>query len=365
MSRARVTGTEWPPCWKEFLDYLARRRQEGRNIILSEENFSIKYMDLGPQLGRTSLDWLALKMVLQEQGWEPIVIVGYRRLYDIMPSAKQQWDRWTKANTKVRVWPPEGRTLEPLFPQVLKDPHLYDNYVPRSIPHTVQWSYTDHLIEMISPFFPVRLLNMHDPLSIRSTFLCRVLVSLEARRSDNRLSVGRLYSHWSLLVLLQPYAPNACRESQIDDAKQQEVRRNSEESLFYDAISTEAARRDWFDADSFDRHVIALAVKDYYEDELKRNPMDLPLMCPNNTELEILLERSLVKEERIFSEEVAKSMRNEHIAGFWEAVKKKKFCWIDVAKTLEEKHWRQFFSELVPWDSSGSEDNNASAETSR
>ena len=45
-------------------------------------------------------------------------------------------------------------------------------------------------------------------------------------------------------------------------------------------------------------------------------------------------------------------MRDEHIAGFYKAVKKNKFCWIDVHKTLEDPHWRQFFKEIVPYEES-------------
>ena len=208
----------------------------------------------------------------------------------------------------------------PLFPDVLYDPRLYDGYVPQHTPHTVQWSFTDHLVEMISPHFPVRLLNMHDPFSIRSTFLCRVL----------------------------PHAPNACKQSQIDDAMHGELHQNSEESLFYDAIATEAAARGWFDSSRFDRHVVALALRDYFEHERQGNPMDLPLLCPDSAQLEILLERSLVKEQQILSSRIAKTMREEHILGFWKAVDKNKFCWIDVDKTLEDWHWRRFFSEIVP-----------------
>ena len=322
VNKARLEGNDWPECWQDFIELLQKRRDDGHNIIYSEEDFAIKYAHLGGELGRAPIDWPSLKMVLEEQGWEPIIIVGYRRLYEIMPSAKQQWDRWTRNNEGLVLWPPEGRVLQPLFPGILKDPRLYDGYVPKYIPRTIQWSYTDHLIQSISPHLPVRLLNMHDPLSIRSTFLCRVL----------------------------PYAPNACRQSQIDDAKQVELHKNTEESLFYDAIVTEAAAREWFDKSKFDRHQVVLALRDYFEQERGENPNDLPLVCPNTTQLEVLLERSLVKEEQILTRPIAETMRDEHIKGFWKAVQKHKFCWIDVDKTLEDDHWREFFSEIVPAD---------------
>lgn len=328
VNRARLHGDDWPDCWKAFLALLQTRRNERRSIIFSEEDLAIKFVYLTGGLGRSPIDWPSLKMALEEQGWEPVIIVGYRRLYEIMPSAKQQWDRWTRNNQGVSLWPPDGRTLQPLFPGVLRDPRLYDGYVPRYIPRTIQWSYTDHLVEMISPFFQVRLLNMHDPMSIRSTFLCRVL----------------------------PHAPNACRQSQIDDSRQEELHRNNEESLFYDAITTEAANREWFDKSKFDRHQVVLALRDYFENERRENPIDLPLLCPSVSELGVLLERSLIKEQQILTPRVAATMQDEHIAGFWEAVRKNKFCWVDVSKTLEDPHWKQFFSEIVTEDEYEEED---------
>jgi hypothetical protein len=319
VNKARINRKEPPECWQLFWELLTERKYEGRNIIMSEEDLAIKYAHMD-DLGRTSIDWPSLKMVLEAQGWEPIVVVGYRRLYEIMPSAKQQWDQWTPNNEGLTQWPPKGRSLQPLFPEVLKDSRLYDDYVPHYIPRTIQWSYTDHLVKTISPHLPVRLMNVHDPLSVRSTFLCRVL----------------------------PYAPNACRASQMDDTEHGEVHKNTEKSLYYDAIATEAANRGWFDKDLFDRHRVGLELQEYFENERKGDPKQLPLICPNTTQLMLLLERSLIKEQQILSTEVATRTRDEHIRGFWEAASKNKFCWIDVDKALEDPHWELFLRRMVP-----------------
>jgi hypothetical protein len=97
-------------------------------------------------------------------------------------------------------------------------------------------------------------------------------------------------------------------------------------------------------------------VRDYYEQERQGDPKHLPLICPNTTELEILLHRSLVKEEQILTAAVAETMREEHIQGFWKSVEKHKFCWIDIDKTLEDPHWEQFFREIVPWEEDDDDD---------
>jgi len=72
---------------------------------------------------RTSIDWKALADLLENVGYQPIIIVGYRRLGEILPSAKQQWDQ--EGGVCVGKWPKDGgRILQPLFPNVLNDPRL-------------------------------------------------------------------------------------------------------------------------------------------------------------------------------------------------------------------------------------------------
>ena len=153
-----------------------------------------------------------------------------------------------------------------------------------------------------------------------------------------------------ILLPCLPNAPNACLQSQQDDAKRkQELHKNTEESLFYDAIATEAARRQWFDTSLFERHVVHTALRDFFEVKLQGDPIrDIPLVCPNRTELDILLERSLVKEQQILSPLIAQSMRQAHMAGFQKAVEQNKFCWIDVEKAMENPIWRRFFEMIVP-----------------
>ena len=178
-------------------------RAANQSLILSEENFSIKYADLGygREAHRDSMDWIALAELLAELDFQPLILIGYRRLLEIMPSAKQQWDRWTRTQRSLNQWPPDkehpnrtGRVLQPLFPDVLEDSRLHDEYHPARIRGTIQWSYTDYLVRVIRPHLPVRLMNMHSAAtttSLRTYFLCHVL----------------------------PYAPASCAQSVKDDAK--------------------------------------------------------------------------------------------------------------------------------------------------
>ena len=193
----------YPDCWRRLRSLLGEYRRGGQSLILSEENFSIKYTELDGGLERAAIDWIALAELLRQQGWHPIVVIGYRRLFEIMPSAKQQWDRWNKRNHRLNAWPPEGRMLEPLFPDVLNDPRLYDGYTSdwKRQNEAIQWSYTVHVLQQISPYIEVRMMNFNQPVSLRTNLLCHVI----------------------------PGAPHSCAQSKLDDATDGETVRNTEE----------------------------------------------------------------------------------------------------------------------------------------
>ena len=316
-----------PACWLKLKEALWERRQANHSIILSEENFSIKYADLGGQ--RDSVDWFALAELLAQVDYKPLVVIGYRRLFDIMPSAKQQWDRWTKTQTSLNEWPgPDsvGRILKPLFPDVLQDSRLYDDYVPRRIPGTIQWSYTDYLVKVIRPHLPIRLFNMHTATShpknsLRTYFLCHVL----------------------------PYAPNACLQSEADDLTDPPQHYNAEESLFYDALAVEAANRQWFNTSEWRRHDVVLALKAYDEEKNGgKIQTTVPLTCPPEEQTNELLQRSLAKEEQLWPAELAKAWRQDHIEQFQKTLDKNKFCWIDINATLSSQpHWAKWFTQAL------------------
>jgi hypothetical protein len=324
VNRARVLNAEaYPQCWQKLRQLLEWHAERNQSIILSEENFAIKYTDMLPPLNRTAVDWIALAELLHDLDWQPLVVVGYRRLCEIMPSARQQWDHWSHANRRLNLWPAHGgRSLAPLFPGILNDTRLGDDYVATKTPGTIQWSNTDHLLKTIGPYMPIRLLNMHEPdVSIRTNLVCQVL----------------------------PYAPEACRQSQLDDATDPAKHYNKQESNFYDALATAAADRGWLDIMKHVRHEVVLATREYYEETLQRNPLDLPLTCPPDDQLQVLLERSLVKESQMWPADVAHSWKPAHVASFERLKNSKTYCWIDVKETLAtQPHWREFFLSIVP-----------------
>ena len=320
---------EYPPCWYQLQNILQEYRNNGQSIILSEEFLSMRYVKLHSDNDDeddpepSSIDWAALSEVLFAQDWEPIVLVGYRRLFDILPSAKQQWDRYYKGNYPLTLWPSSqgGRPLEPLFPNVLSDPRLYDAYTANDVrsKEIIHWSYTDHLVHSIAPYVPVRMLNIHEPrVSLRTNLFCHVL----------------------------PATEHACVRAQEDTTKDVH---NAEESLYFDALACRAEARGLVDGAVYNRRSVSVAVREYHGQELSKDQPELaefPLTCPSNESTMVLLERSLVKEEQLWPKVWVDRWREDHIAHFHKNRDKHKFCWIDADQALEQEHWQAFFRHL-------------------
>ena len=328
VNKARVHGSKYPGCWKDLEQMLHIHLKRGESLLLSEEELSVKSVDMR-NIERTSIDWKALADLLQDVGYEPLVIIGYRRLGEILPSAKQQWDR----EGHVKEWPQDGgRILEPLFPGVLEDPRLipmtatkryYSKSKEEERFERVQWSYTDHVLQLISPFLPVRLLNLHyqqEPehkdshLDLRSYFLCHVL----------------------------PYAPNACAQALHDASrpptKSKEIPRNAQVSTFYDALVVAASGDGLLDTNWLTRREAGVVLHEVLERKYNNSAIEeqFVLTCPTLQQLQPVLEASLVKEEAIWGSSIAEQWKQDHAQDFQKHIQS--YCWIDTKATLRRLH---------------------------
>ena len=348
INKARISGaTDWPPCYHHIVQLLTQLRQKNQSVIISEEMISIRYFNLTTdKIGRAettvdSWDWIALSDMLHSTGWNPLILVGYRRLAEILPSAHQQWERWDPRTPPRFAWPGTkggGRPPRPLGPVLSDDPRLQDNYHP--VPNAgdaMQWSYTDFLVERIAPHIPVRVFTIHTrdddsskndgnyPLSFVSHFFCNIL----------------------------PHAPLTCRQARLDDQKStiQKTRSqhfNRQESLFYDALACQAAELGWIEKEELSRRQVALRTQAYWEVDLEhKGPYDgLPLICPSKEIIDRLLQRSLEKETKIWGPHLAQTWKDDHEKTFEAARRSFKFCDLDVNTTLEASHWKAFFLSL-------------------
>lgn len=295
-------------CWNEMMELLKPLR--GTNIFLSDEEFGFRWTDF-PE-GESPIDWISLQKDIGKH-WNILAIIGYRRLHEWIPSARQQNDRWFKGrrNRRIMDWPSphgKGSHLSPLFPMVLEYPQISGNDVtPKFWFHY----FTDDILRNLQNYrIPYKMFHMYHKEPLRSFFLCNIL----------------------------PDAPLSCAESRRLDLVREEMRANpaQTESLYYDAVATHAAARGWVDTVHFTRHEAAEVLQLYQETERNGTAYDLPQKCPSTDELNLLLRASMEKERRLMPELPEADL----MASFQISIKKSKYCWVDTETILDDPVWQ-------------------------
>jgi hypothetical protein len=73
--------------------------------------------------------------------------------------------------------------------------------------------------------------------------------------------------------------------------------------------------------------------------------LPFPMICPNRTVLQALLDRTLELELRYFPELLDRDprRRSKLESDFWKTAAEKTFCHIDMYATLSQDDWQQFF----------------------
>ena len=310
---ARVNGSmHRPPCWNDFLKEM--NQYKGKNVLLSDEEFGFRWFNMDG--GMTPLDWKTLMRDLKH--WNVIAVVGYRRLVDWFPSAKQQNDRWFagRKSKRIKFFPPKGQHLKPLFPEVLSYPQITGED-PEPPNKKLWFHYFAHdIIENLKAFdVPYRIFNMHEEgIELRSNFLCNIL----------------------------PNAPRSCKESLKQDAEGSNLVANQEKSfsLYYDRLATEAAERNYFRTENRVRHVVAEQFMSFHNKAMGQSIDDLPVICPSSDEANTLLEASLRMEKRIMGDRLS---AHDHRVAFQKNMENRKYCWIDVEEALRDARWQRLY----------------------
>jgi len=113
--------------------------------------------------------------------------------------------------------------------------------------------FTDLIIDIAKPYFPVTVYDIHDPRGARTAFLCDV--------------VG------------EDDVPSACRESIRLDRENPPERENtsSPKEVQYDAIALAAANRGMVDMKKWARATIIDEIAKRQEEELNRTVLDFPI----------------------------------------------------------------------------------------
>jgi hypothetical protein len=317
LSNKNTTNT--PICWKNFVQELQRLR--GQSIVVSDEVYSFKWGNFG-QDSLSPWDWVSLQEALAKE-WNIKLVIAYRRLYEWLPSVKQQTDRWAPSKRALNHWPGDGgRAIQPLTEYLRQQPSVH----PKS---TVKASFlfTDQLLdkfkEQVSANVTAQLqiLNVHDAVeseSVRTTFLCHVL----------------------------PTATRACATSRHDDqTTTQQTRSNPQQTVFYDVLVTAAAARGWIHIAHYKRHDVVLAAAQYQQKTLQLTDREFAMTCPTENELEALLHASLAAEAAVLPVHAARQQEEAHQHDFW--TKRHRFCWIETDAVLALTEWKTFFAQFA------------------
>jgi len=324
-----------PPCWRNL--HAELEHYEGRNLIISEEGFGTHWLkpDLWSNTSSTGDQFSVMRNLARALGnrWEIVVIVAYRRLYEWLPSAKQQLERWHRKKKALYQWPGRngGRSLEPLFPNyVLKHPCV-DPTSKRSI---VGYRYTSDILDyFLRHNVSTKILNYHSDSKIQEQFFCEMI----------------------------PNAPRSCtRARQLPIEEVVLVNAGRSDPVNYDRLVTHAAVvQGWIDMERFTRHEVVLAAQQYMERQQSGtlsmpNNNTMTMQCPSKRQLQVLLGASLRMEASIFEHVAAVDNttaaafvleeKQQHQAAFWRAAAKHKFCSVDPAAELQKETWRNFFA---------------------
>jgi hypothetical protein len=261
------------------------------------------------------VDWKSLYPTLSRD-WNFILVFAYRRYPEWIFSSKQQENRWTRSKPRLNKWPGlGGKELVPIRP-------LPSN---RKTMTTTAYRYSDYLLKEMQqyPEIPTAILNMHnlERGGLKSSFFCDILGN----------------------------APQTCQYSLQEDQEQAtETVKNPSQSLFYDVLAVAAHKSGLINGTRFNRRNVALQVQEHHETILQQGPLDFPLKCPPNSELDSFLNLSLSLEQEVVPEFAALAgVKGEHRSSFWKSADRNKFCWINTDAVLRDATWLDFFGRFA------------------
>jgi len=281
-----------------------------RNILLSDEGLTKSFQD--PEF------FVALRDAIG-QDWDVIIIVGYRRFFEWLPSDMFQRYRMDKdrgENNWKNNWPSQNGPGEKV---TLLLPFYY-----------TMWSELGHIfantvLESVGDAFPVKILNLHanDTGSLRSQFLCDAL----------------------------PNAPQSCKESRTLDVQNDSIVMNDAKAALhvnYDMLAVGAAELGLIDVNQHKRKFIREAIRNYTEVYLGQGPWDFALKCPSQKQFDELLEMTLDLEVKCLGKEMAEQMESLTRSAFESNVQSGMFCEIDAEATVLQEPWKTFFAQYGP-----------------
>ena len=325
--------------------------QSHLSLLVSDEAF-LKLFDDSSE-SETNENYVLMKEVLAED-WDVVLVLAYRRFFEWLPSAKYQKDKPTADRSK-SLWPGDGSKglhLRPLFPSFESLNQTEISLRKWGREHFFSESTVATLRNLTSPNFQLKIYHMYGKMSVRTTFLCKVV----------------------------PRAPFSCRSSQQQDSFQQETRMNARSesenmnipsypSALFDFLATSASSL--IDTEKWERQKVARMLRDHYfeasteffdnytsitpndpeSEEINSetltpppNPWKLPLVCPSQAQLDLLEQQSLTL-EALHIPKLYQKTGVQHRSAFRSAARTAPdYCWVNTTALLasESSVWREY-----------------------
>ena len=259
-----------------------------------------------------------------ESMWTVHIVVGYRPLYEWLPSKynsvfkHQMVDTWPKDRSKgVRSFDIDdrGRFTE-IFNEIAHVYHMHPTAIVRD-------NYQRH--------FSRTVLIMGQPPMAEAT-----------GKGDPILE--QLFCH------IVPDAPNVCRSVLVGDLEFPTAK-NPSISLSEDRLALVAywkgilapSLNNGKDA-KYARRVVRDAIREHYEQLHHENGYQYPQQCWPSAKLDKLEQLSLDLERELFKDCWKLGEEEAHRNGFAKAVVKNKFCHVAAYEALQEPEWQSFFA---------------------
>ena len=299
-----------------FNDFLSKAIAAKSNIVISNEWLNRPTSETG------LLDIL--------DGWDPIVVIYYRRFFDWMISAHYQWHFDINMGTveslkgKVRLIDFMRMFCGRLF--ALKAPHSADDSDLSFVDLTDIQEYTYHAWKRYRkvPQFEnnIKIVNFHDGHIIKS-FYCDVLnaeraCELETQRLESKESAKTRSKKSTVYVDLA-----------IGVHGKKSVASGHDEPMTMEMLHSMG-----------DRFQERMAAKGFVED-------DLPKECLTKSEEASLLNVSLAYEKILLPESYASGGEDATKRHFFSALASGKFCSVDLEGVMEDPRWAFLFEDAV------------------
>ena len=349
-------GIESPSCvkseaWKILELQLEYYSQRNISVIISDEAFS--RMLKGPRDEEDTVSNHALLSSLFNRYYpgQVHIVMVYRRYYEWLVSLWNNANKLSNGFGGVRKnyqnWPSEGGTMPVTFQTYYETDERWGRY------RSVHPGYELHPVEYLQRLWGnytnyIHVMNMHE-------------MAAESIEDGEGMS-----SKFLRRVLHSPTAADTIAELKKQGADKNVGRSNPSVNIDFDLLAIEAHKQGYLNATDYKRHEVVFLTERYLIQyiEKQNNTSELadedgqsyqpPMICLTEEQQEALLQDSIVCEQHMQSSGLLKpsqSQTNEeesrhHEQSFFEAVRKDKFCNMNVKEFVQNEIVQRFFQNL-------------------